>query len=415
MKRIVVVSSVPAFPASSGNRARVCQLVRALVELGHKVDFVYIQTKYEEVDHAGHVKEFGAGGYEIVDGLRGFGNAVHRFRVKARRAVSISCSVLGADRWVPLPVDHLLKDEWMPAIAEFLMGADVVIAEYVFMSKILTCAPEGSLKVIDTHDVFSDRHVQFREHGSPAGFWVSFRKQEEALSLCRADVVIAIQEIERARLEAAISALPLSKKTAPEVVTVSHLLKIGEPLRPAETLAGATFIGSNSPANRSSLRWFIDCVLPHVRRAIPDFVLNVVGAVGSSVEGCRGVWVQGRVASLECAYAEYPLAINPITVGTGINIKLLEAMALGVPVVSTKIGVRGVGSGFLSGVLVVPDENPEAFAKGVVDVASSASFRAQLSSSTYSDAQRWNRAQMDGLRQLLDLGRRSNLAMIHER
>ncbi len=56
------------------------------------------------------------------------------------------------------------------------------------------------------------------------------------------------------------------------------------------------------------------------------------------------VKVIGEVANIEDFYSDIDIALVLITIGTGINVKMVEAMAFGVPVVSTKCGIKGMKS-----------------------------------------------------------------------
>ncbi len=62
----------------------------------------------------------------------------------------------------------------------------------------------------------------------------------------------------------------------------------------------------------------------------------------------------GFVGDLKNVFEAAPLAINPVLLGSGINIKLLEAMAAALPTVSTVTGARGLPEAFSGGVVVVP-------------------------------------------------------------
>lgn len=54
--------------------------------------------------------------------------------------------------------------------------------------------------------------------------------------------------------------------------------------------------------------------------------------------------VIGEVTNIEDFYFDIDIALVPITIGTGINVKMVEAMAFGVPVISTECGIKGMKS-----------------------------------------------------------------------
>ena len=109
----------------------------------------------------------------------------------------------------------------------------------------------------------------------------------------------------------------------------------------------------------------------------------------------------GFVADMQGVFRRAPLALNPVMLGSGINIKLLEAMAAAVPTVSTQTGVRGLPGSYGSGVVVVPDAEPAQHAAAIVRLARSAGLRREIGQSAYRDAQRWNAAQHEALQRVL--------------
>ncbi len=118
--------------------------------------------------------------------------------------------------------------------------------------------------------------------------------------------------------------------------------------------------------NGRGLRWFIDEVMPH----IPASITVRVGGRGSEVaNGCfpnlTGVgFVDDPVIFMREARV---LAVPTIT-GAGIQLKTIEAIATGVPVVSTTLGVRGLAH--LPAYVHVADE-PSAFAETLASVVAS--------------------------------------------
>lgn len=133
----------------------------------------------------------------------------------------------------------------------------------------------------------------------------------------------------------------------------------GEPLR-------LLFVGSDYLPNREGLRWLVDDILPAVRARVP-VVLDVVGMPVDATPAGPGVTAHGRVPSVDPYYSAAHAAVVPIPYGSGTRLKVVEAMARGVPVVSTRLGAAGLpvvaGQHFLAA-----DEAP-AFADALVAIA----------------------------------------------
>lgn len=89
-------------------------------------------------------------------------------------------------------------------------------------------------------------------------------------------------------------------------------------------------------------------VLPRVRRALPQARVRVVGSSPAPtvrrLARLEGVEVTGPVERLEDEYASAGALVAPITFATGVQTKILEAAAIGLPVITTPIAAEGVGA-----------------------------------------------------------------------
>ena len=116
------------------------------------------------------------------------------------------------------------------------------------------------------------------------------------------------------------------------------------PLTKAPTML---FVGKLSwPPNYDAIQWFIDYVLPRIRAEIPEANLIVAGR-GPVPEVLQPYTsrphVRFEVSPPEMAnvYREARVAITPVRLGDGTKIKVLEAMAMGRPLVTTSDAARG--------------------------------------------------------------------------
>ncbi|OGY18900.1 MAG: hypothetical protein A2900_01320 [Candidatus Chisholmbacteria bacterium RIFCSPLOWO2_01_FULL_50_28] len=111
-------------------------------------------------------------------------------------------------------------------------------------------------------------------------------------------------------------------------------------LRPKKQLL---FIGRLTwKPNWQGLDWFLRFVWPKLRRRFPDYRLIVVGDYVKRLRRIPGVEYVGNVSDIEPYVLASTALICPIFAGSGIRIKILQAMAAGVPVVSTTLGAEGI-------------------------------------------------------------------------
>jgi glycosyltransferase involved in cell wall biosynthesis len=121
-------------------------------------------------------------------------------------------------------------------------------------------------------------------------------------------------------------------------------------------------------------------VLPRIRETVPQVKLYLVGQnPPASVRNLAGenVVVTGYVDDIRAEYLKSMVAVSPIRFGAGTLNKVLEPLALGVPVVSTSIGLEGLGLTVGEDILVA--NNPEAIAAEVAKLLTNESLRTSMS------------------------------------
>jgi sugar transferase (PEP-CTERM/EpsH1 system associated) len=140
----------------------------------------------------------------------------------------------------------------------------------------------------------------------------------------------------------------------------------------AERGEGIVFVGSMDwMPNQDAVRYFVNDILPLVRREEPDVRLTIVGrsAPADIVDLSRtvpGVEVTGFVEDVRPYIARAAVVVVPLRVGSGTRIKIYEAMAMGKPVISTTIGVEGLPVRGGSELLIA--DSADAFARDVTAV-----------------------------------------------
>lgn len=129
------------------------------------------------------------------------------------------------------------------------------------------------------------------------------------------------------------------------------------------------FVGTLSwHANQEGLHWYARSVLPHISNAIR---LDVVGggadkALQNELTSHTQVNMHGYVSDIESYYSRSKCLVAPLLSGSGIKIKILHALAKGLPVITTTTGIEGFPSGYEGAVHVSDD--PVEFAKIVRNV-----------------------------------------------
>ncbi len=128
------------------------------------------------------------------------------------------------------------------------------------------------------------------------------------------------------------------------------------------------FIGDLSwPPNADGVRWFLSEVWPNVRRLRPLARAEIVGrSAPPALErlGGSGVRFAGEGGDARAHWSAAAVAIVPLRAGGGTRLKILEAAATGVPVVSTSVGAEGLS--FADETEILRRDDAEPFARAIV-------------------------------------------------
>lgn len=97
--------------------------------------------------------------------------------------------------------------------------------------------------------------------------------------------------------------------------------------------------------NRDSLMWFLECILPLIRRRRQGVKVFIIGKnipISIVKRPPANVIIRGFVPDIREELCQYELMVVPLRVGGGIRLKILESFAMRLPVVSTPIGCEGI-------------------------------------------------------------------------
>jgi len=277
---------------------------------------------------------------------------------------------------------------WVHHTRRFQHAIDELTAARTFSTIMITSTPMGFFRIPDTptrvldlHNIESELVLRRARNSAPlrrAVMWLDGTKlRREELALCRRfDLVLTPSDRERDVLEAE-GGMPLVA-TVPNTIDTDHLEMFPPPSttdRPHVLFVGPTHVD----ANRNGVVWFVREVLPLLRRQVPDVVLDIVGGKApADVRALAGpqVRVHGYVPDLDPFLASACVSIVPLRVGGGTRLKILNALAHGIPTVSTTIGAEGLD--LEPGRDLLLADEPDAFARQVAALIGDESLRARL-------------------------------------
>jgi glycosyltransferase involved in cell wall biosynthesis len=245
---------------------------------------------------------------------------------------------------------------------------DFLIADYCFLTDAFPYAlrPDAKTAVI-MHDRFSSRPDQFNNLRVSDSV-VSISEEEECGKLSQADIIVPIQweEAEFVR-----------KKVSSRRVIVAPMA--ASPVSAAQPGKSnlVLFIGSSTAPNVDGIRWFLNECWPRIWSSLPYLTLNVAGTICQTLGPApRGAMFLGFVEDTTSLYAEAGVVISPLRAGSGLKIKLIEALAHGKAVVATPKTLQGVEALFSQAVCLA--EDPNKFASAVTELLIDRNARAAL-------------------------------------
>jgi len=136
------------------------------------------------------------------------------------------------------------------------------------------------------------------------------------------------------------------------------------------------------PPNRDAIIFFVENIFDYIKKEIPHIKLIIVGGKpGTKIESFhdnKNIFVTGWVEDVREYYKKAAGSVCPVRFGTGSLNKILEPMALGVPIISTYIGAKSI-IGLKNGENILIADEPKEFAAKVLLILKDKNLRTSLS------------------------------------
>ncbi len=289
------------------------------------------------------------------------------------------------------PVMHALVRAWCQATKYDIVQIEgIELAQYGMAVAGRRVAPDRPALVFDDHNceyllqqrnAFTDLRRLRRWPAAAYSLvqWQKLRRYEAAI-LRASDVALAVSEADRNALAPLAGATPIT--------VISNGIDTGEykpqPAMPASS-KNLVFTGKmDYRPNIDAVLWFAHEVLPLILTQEPDARFQIVGmnphARLDVLRDRQNIEITGAVADTRPHIHDAAAYVIPMRIGGGTRFKALEAMACGAPIVSTALGIEGIGVSDGHEMLIA--DTPAAFAAAVLrllsDAQSSGTLRQHL-------------------------------------
>jgi polysaccharide biosynthesis protein PslH len=356
--RILFVTDELPYPAISGNLLRTYNLCQRLAR-EHEVWLAAPLNNREEEQGVLHMQGFC---HEVVTALR------------IRKSPFQHLPGLLRYLWEGKPLEFKFEycQELVDKIRQVMKTVqfDVVHIEPSYMGLYVEAIPPEARckKFLTFHNIESSLFRQLSQVSRKPGQKIRtllhslMLRRWEARYLARYDGCITVSEIDRRLLLAIAPHLPVY--VSPNGFDIQKY----QPLPLKDALPRLMFVGTmNYGACVDAMLFFCGEVLPQIRQVVNDIEMWIVGRdptpAVQALEG-NGVHITGWVDDVIPYYIQSTVCVVPLRAGGGTRLKILEAMALGRPVVSTAKGCEGLD--VVDGEHLFIAETPEEFATKTV-------------------------------------------------
>jgi polysaccharide biosynthesis protein PslH len=358
MKILQICKKYP-FPLRDGESIAVTYLSRALVAAGCEVTLLTMNTSKHWYDAAErpadfkHYKEiYSVDVYNHVHVWGAFLNlfskdSFHASRFRSEAFEQKLVELLQAEDYDIVQIETIIPALFIPIIRAY-SKAKVVIRPHNVEHEIWARLADGFMKINPLHWYFRLTAHKLR--------------QFEVNHLTLGDMIVPITR----RDEDSFRQMGYNG--------LAHLAPIGlnsedyqvRPIK-SDKIKSLCFIGSLDWApNQQGLRWFLQDIWPDVKRHYPHLSLHVAGSNSPSwLQGFlrEHVVLEGQVENAHTFISEHPIMIVPLLSGSGMRVKILEAMFLGRVVISTTVGLEGIPA--RDGIEVLVADTTDAFMRHV--------------------------------------------------
>jgi polysaccharide biosynthesis protein PslH len=280
----------------------------------------------------------------------------------------------------------MIGRDWEPNMQRMLdellqtQSFDLIYVDHLQMAQYVS-AVKGIRKILDEHNVewrIIERMSHFEGNLLKRAFarleWRKLKKYE--LAACREfDAVFTVSEEDETTLE---SQGIDNVTTVPIGVDMDEFRKVDLNLNSKTILSLGTM---SWPPNIDSMHYFCNEIYPLIKKKHRDVKLVIAGnnppaSIRALAAKDSSITVTGFVEDTRALASDCAAFIVPLRIGSGVRVKILNAMAMGLPIVTTSVGCEGMS--VENGYNVVVADSPEEFAGAVNSLIELPDFRTNI-------------------------------------
>ena len=381
---ILFLTQIVPFPPDAGPKVKTYHVLRALVNQGHSVTLVAF-VRPEEEQH--------------IPALEKICTAVYAVPIRRSRIADIGFMLRSYLTKRPFlierddlrPMQELVNKLVLEGNFHFIHADQLTMAQFAIRGA--SAFTDKKPKVIfDAHNavwtIVERMQEQARWFLKPVlGIETKRVKRYEGELLKTVDYVLAVTDVDKAGLEEALSFSNVRKEERVAPITVIPIAVDTQQLQPIKRTPSSMNIVTlgtlHYPPNADGIRWFLNDVFPLVQGRVPAATLTIIGKnppkdfLDAAAHSPKALKVTGYVPELAPYFEKSAVMVVPVRAGGGMRVRILEAFAYAMPVVTTTIGLEGINAEPGKDVLVADTETD--FANYVSGLLENVSLQNNLS------------------------------------
>ena len=381
--RILFLTQIVPFPPDAGPKVKTWHVLRSLAGQGHHVTLISF-VRPEEVSHLSALKE-------ICE-------AVHTVPIRRSRFADVGYMVRSYLTGRPFlierddlrPMQEMVNRLIQEGDFNFIHADQLTMVQFALRAA-SAFADKQPKVIFDAHNAVWSIVERMQENArwflKPVlGIEARRVKRYEGELLKTVDHVLAVTDVDRAGLEKALEFAGVSRDDRVAPITIVPIAVDTQQLQPIRRKMGSKNIVTlgtlHYPPNADGIRWFFNEVFPLVRQRVPDATLTIIGKnppkdfLELTAGNPETIKVTGYVPDLIPYLQESALMVVPVRAGGGMRVRILEAFAYGMPVVTTTIGLEGIHATLGKDVIVA--DSAVDFADSVSNLLENVSQQSEL-------------------------------------
>ena len=376
---ILFLTQILPFPPTSGPKVKTWHVLRYLADCGHKITLVSF-VRPEEVPYVDEVKKVCAAVHTVPVGRSKMADLYYFLRSQVTgRPFLVERDDLSGVRSL---VYQIVSSQ----------AVDVIHADQLTMAQFAFPLPVRSGRkpflVFDAHNAVWTITERMKEN---AAFYLKLPliletkriMEYEARIVRDFDATLAVTEPDRLALLNALHQQNFEGPVPISVIPIGVDTRLIKPVQQVSDSLNILTMGTlYYPPNADGIRWFIQEVFPLIRQQIPAANLTIIGKsppkdfLKLAANPESGIVTTGFVPNLDPYFAESAVTVVPVRAGGGMRVRILEAFARAVPVVTTTVGAEGIDA--RPGVEVSIADSPSEFASAVIRILQDKELRERL-------------------------------------